>query len=59
MRGTEETVFFPNNVRITDIVKNHYLVLLCGQVQQEALSQIYTKLTGDISKAHSPTENSW
>lgn len=58
MRGTEETVFFPNNVRITGTVKSHYLVVLCGQVQ-EALPQIYTKLIGDISKAHSPTENSW
>lgn len=57
MRGTEETVFFPNNVRITDTVKSHYLVVLCGQVQQEALPQIYTKLTGGISKAYSPTEN--
>lgn len=27
MRGTEETVFFSNNVRIADIVKSHYLAL--------------------------------
>lgn len=58
MRGTEETVFFPNNVRITDTVKSHYLVVLHGQVQQQALPQICTKLIGGISKAHSPTANS-
>lgn len=57
MRGTEETMFFPNNVRITGTVKSHYLVGLCGQIQQEALAQIYTELTGENSKAHSPTEN--
>lgn len=39
MRGTEETMFFPNNVRITDTIKSHYLAVLCGQVQ-EALPQI-------------------
>lgn len=44
MRGTEETMFFPYNVRITDTVQSHYSVGLGGQVQQEELAQIYTKL---------------
>lgn len=57
MRGTEETMFFPNSVRITGTVKSYYLVGLCGKIQQKVLAQIYTKLTGDNSKAHSPTEN--
>lgn len=49
MRGTEETVFFPNNVRITDIIRSHYLAL--GTVWSSRIRGITTNMY-KINRGH-------